>query len=124
MIKLKDKYNVIEIGNLFKAGPECIRSWIRKGKIKAKFEKRSFYVYREEVVNLINSALSGIGADDMGFNPIKDRPSQMLGITVCSKCGVIIETETTRRYNPKTTAFLIKRVCEECKNTIEKIPKD
>ena len=49
-------YKVSEVAKIFKVKPITIRKWCQSGSISAKKFGKSWYIYKDELVELINSS--------------------------------------------------------------------
>jgi excisionase family DNA binding protein len=49
-------YKVSEVAKIFKVKPITIRKWCQSGNISAKKFGKSWYIYKDELVELMNSS--------------------------------------------------------------------
>jgi excisionase family DNA binding protein len=49
-------FKVCEVANIFKVKPITVRKWCQSGSISAKKFGKSWYIYKDELAELINSS--------------------------------------------------------------------
>ena len=52
-------YKVSEVAEIFKVKPITIRKWCQAGNINAKKFGKSWYIYKDELADLMNSSKKG-----------------------------------------------------------------
>ena len=59
-------YKVSDVGKIFKVKPITIRKWCQAGELSARKYGKSWYIYKDDLSELINSAKKP--ASDNGFS--------------------------------------------------------
>ena len=115
---MNEYYTIKEVAEIFKAGPETIRIWFRKGKIKGTKTGRRILIPKKEVermmkVYLINQEIPLENKNEGWY--YKAPKGKVLAVSICCVCNKILGSELIDKNPDGTNPKLDKKWCENCK---------